>query len=157
MSEYLRHDLAHHGGVASQQFQARLAGALRDARGDDHYPAAGQVGVVASRDAQGMREGDGMQDVICFGLRSRGVPVDQHDLATNAAHEQGIGGGRSDQAAADNPDFHWMTSGRRGRGRSRLSSRICLRGERPAQRGRARSETGPSAGRPAPAPGERQS
>jgi len=50
-------DLAEDGGVPGQQLEARLAGPLADARGQDDHARAGQVRVPAGHDVDGWAKG----------------------------------------------------------------------------------------------------
>jgi len=99
-------DVAKDGSVAAQQLQAGLALFLVGAGGDDHHLAAGQIGVVAGADREGMGKGDGVQQVVGFGLSPGGVFVHQHNLAPHAAHHQRIRRGGAHQSAANDADPH---------------------------------------------------
>src|SRR5690606_38702518 len=102
----LWNDLPKHGGIAFQQLQACFSGLLIYTRRHDHHAAATQVGICAVVDVHGMGKGNRVVKVVGFRFRPFGVLVHQHDLATDAAHQQRIGGGRTDEAAPHNAYFH---------------------------------------------------
>jgi hypothetical protein len=104
------HDLAEYLGVALQQLQPRFAGLLVHSGRDHDDAAARQVGIVSGAHGQGPGKGDCMDEVLSFGLGALPVEVDQHDLATHAAHDHGKGGGATHQAGPDDANSHTPSS-----------------------------------------------
>ena len=106
-----RDDLAEHRRVPAQELEPGLPGLLPDAGAQHDRPAAREVGVAPGPHLERVGERDGVADVV----RLRGGPglvlVDQHDLATDAPHHQGVRGGRADQPAPDDADFHGVPPG----------------------------------------------
>ena len=106
----LRDDVAEDGGVASEQFHARLARLLVDARRHDDDAAAGERVVIARVDLHRVGEGDGVEDVVRFGFGALGVLIHHDDLAPDAAHHQRIRRRRADESRADDANFHYASS-----------------------------------------------
>jgi hypothetical protein len=104
--QHLRDDLAEHGRVAAKQLEPGLPGLLPDPGTQHNGPAPGQVGVPAGPDLQWVGERDGVADVVRLGRRPGLVLVNQHDLAADPAHHQGVRGRRPDHPGSDDPDFH---------------------------------------------------
>ena len=105
-AEHRRDDLPEHVGVALQQLQSRFARLLRHAAGDDDHARRVEIGVLPRTDRQRVREGDRVGDVIGLGLGACPIHIHQHDLSSHAAHEERVGGCRSDHAAADDANLH---------------------------------------------------
>ena len=80
----LRHDAGEDGGVAREQVQARFAGFLVRAGGDDDQRRAFEVGIVAGVGAHALGKRCAVGDVGSFGLGARFVAVNQHDFAASA-------------------------------------------------------------------------
>ena len=110
-AEHRRHDLPEHVGVALQQLQARFARPLRHTAGDDDDARPVEVPVLPRTYGQRVRERDRVVDVVGLGLGARTIHVHQHDLPSHAAHDERVGGGRADHAAADDANLHDVRPG----------------------------------------------
>jgi hypothetical protein len=71
--QHVGHDFGDDRGVADQEVHPRFARLLRGARGDDHDPAGGQIGILPGPHLKRVGEGDRVEDVIRLGLRALGV------------------------------------------------------------------------------------
>ena len=105
-AEHGRDDLPEHVGVALQQLQPRFARLLRNAAGDDDDARAVEVRVIPRAHRERVRERNRVIDVVGLGLGARAIHVHQHDLPAHAAHDERVGRGRADHAAADDADLH---------------------------------------------------
>ena len=105
-AEHRRHDLPEHVGIALQQLQARFARPLRHPAGDDDDARPVEVRVLPRTHGQRVRERDRVVDVVGLGLGARTIHVHQHDLPPHAAHDERVGRGRADHAAADDANLH---------------------------------------------------
>ena len=104
--QHRRDDLAEHRGVAPQELEPGFPGLLPDAGAQHDRLATREVGVAAGPDLERVGERDGVADVVRLRGRAGLVLVDQHDLAADAPHHQGVRRGRTDQPAPDDADFH---------------------------------------------------
>jgi hypothetical protein len=105
-AEHRWDDLPKHIAVTLQQLQARFARLLRHAAGDDDHARLFEIRVLPGTHRQRVRERDRVVDVVGLGLGARAIHVHQHNLPPHAAHEERVGRGRADHAAADDANLH---------------------------------------------------
>ena len=90
---HLRDDALDDLGVAAHQFEARLAGFLRCACGDDDHRRVGAIFIGAAAHGDGPDEGRTVRQVHRFAFDAVRVHVHEDDLGCEAAVHDGVGGG----------------------------------------------------------------
>ena len=101
----LRDDRAQDSRVALEQLDAGLSRLLVDACGDDHQCGAVQIviGSVVHAARRGKR--GAVADVHRLAVCALAVDIHQHQLGEQTVRREGIGGRRTDAAAADDAAF----------------------------------------------------
>jgi hypothetical protein len=90
MSQDCGHHFPKDCSVPPQKLEASFARLLPNARAQDNRATTREVSVVSGSHFQWMSERDRVANIVRFGHRACFILVNKHDLAANAAHDEGI-------------------------------------------------------------------
>src|SRR5215471_3353641 len=101
-----------------KQLEARFPRFLGYATGDDHDSRSNQIGIIACGHVERMSKWNRMKNIVGFGFGTGAVEVDEDDFAADAAHDECVGGRRTDHSTTNDSYFHrliismrWLLSG----------------------------------------------